>query len=124
MKKTIQFLFAMSLLMEGQNSFAGTNEVITNPDKPISKMELVSPTRGQLYLIVTVLDDKEQPIAGATVSAPCTGQSAMQTNKLGIAQFTLTGACNCNGAQADITTSSCETRITLSCSGNNDAFCQ
>jgi|GEM_PF-2436512 len=124
MKKTIQFLFAMSILMEGHNSFAGTNELTTNADKPIANMPLVSPTRGIQYLIVTVLDDKEQPISGATVAAPCTGQSPMLTNKLGIAQFTLTGSCNCNGAEADITTSSCDTHITLSCSGPNDAICQ
>jgi hypothetical protein len=124
MKKTIQFLFAMSILMEGQNSFAGTNEITLTPDRPSINTQLASPARGIQYLIVTVMDDKEQPIAGATVSAPCTGQSAMQTNKLGIAQFTLSGSCNCNGSQADITTSSCETRITLSCSGSNDAVCQ
>ena len=121
MKKTFQFLFAMSILLEGHSSFAGTTESV---EKTLPSVPLISSTKGPQVLIITVLDDKEQPIAGATVSAPCTGQNPMQTNKLGIAQFTLTGACNCNGAQADITTSSCETRITLSCSGNNDAFCQ
>jgi hypothetical protein len=121
MKKTIQFLFAMSILLEGHSSFAGIPE---SADKTLPTMPLLSPVRGPQVLIITVLDDKEQPIAGATVSAPCTGQSAMLTNKLGVAQFTLTGSCNCNGAEADITTSSCDTRITLSCTGDNDAVCQ
>ena len=124
MKKTIQFLFAMSILMEGQNSFAGVNEITTNPDKPIANMSLTSPSRTIQYLIVTVMDEKDQPVSGATVAAPCTGDNPMLTNENGIVEFPITGNCNCNGAQAAITTSTCNTKITLSCTGSNDAICE
>ena len=122
MKKTIQFLFAMTVLFEGQNSFAGTNEMVT--DKPMLNTTLASPTRGIQYLIVTVLDDlTEKPIAGATVNAPCTGLKPMLTNASGVAQFALSGNCNCNNATANVSTTSCNTYITLSCSSDNMAYC-
>jgi hypothetical protein len=125
MKKTLQFLFAMSILIEGQNSFAGTNEIVSSlTDKPVFNTPLISSTRGQQFLIVLVMDEFEKPISGAHVSAPCTGHGAMMTNESGMVQFPITGNCNCNGASANVTTSSCNTNITLSCSTTNEAICK
>jgi hypothetical protein len=125
MKKTMQFLFAMSILMEGQSSFAGTTEIPSSiSDKTTLNAPILSTIRGQQVVMVIVLDDVGKPIAGATVAAPCTGLSPMLTNSSGIAQFNLKGNCNCNGAEADITTSTCETRIVLSCGSDNPATCE
>jgi hypothetical protein len=124
MKKTMQFLFAMCILFEGQNSFAGTNVVNANAEKPVANAPMVSPARAQQILVITVLDDLLKPIEGATVSAPCTGQSPKLTNSSGVAQFSWIGTCNCTGTQAEVTTSTCDDLITLHCNVNNQAICK
>ena len=120
MKKTMQFLFAMSILIEGQSAFAGTP---TTSDKMEVKTSLVSSTRGQQFLLITVMDDIGKPLPNATVNAPCTGLKPMLTNASGIAQFALPGNCGCNNQHADISTSTCNVRITLNCSSENPAVC-
>jgi hypothetical protein len=123
MKKTIQFLFAMSILMEGQNSFAGTTEINATLDKAAAT-PMISTSKGIQYVIVTVMDDNYKPIAGASVAAPCTGQKAIITDENGNAQFNLPGACNCNGATAYISSPSCTMQIPLKCGADNEAICQ
>jgi hypothetical protein len=122
MKKTIQILFAMSILMEGQSSFAKTIETKPILGKP--ELPMVSSNKGQQFCMVTVLDDNYKPISGASVAAPCTGQKAITTDENGHAQFYLTGACNCNGAAAYIISPSCTMQIALKCGADNEAICQ
>jgi hypothetical protein len=121
MKRTMQFLFAMSILLEGFSATAGTNPTIE--DKPIANTAMVSTVRSPLVLIVTVLDDSYKPIQGARVAAPCTGLAPIYTDVNGNAQFTLPGRCNCDGAQAQVSTSTCNEYISLKCAGPNEAIC-
>ncbi len=111
-------------MFEGYSSFAGTGETTAALDKPVLNAPIASPIRGQQVFIVTVMDDNYNPIAGADVYAPCTGQKPMLTNAQGVAQFTLTGQCNCEGAMAAITTpGGCNEQIELKCNSENPAYC-
>ena len=123
MKKTIQFLFAMCILMDATNSFAGTNDPAVI-EKPVLNTATVNSTRGIQVLILTVVDDSFKPISGATVNAPCTGQGAKTTDVHGNVQFSLSGACGCNEQTAYVTTpGGCSTHISLTCTGTNEAVC-
>lgn len=124
MKKTVQFLFAMCILMDATNSFAGTNEPATTPDKPVLTTTSITTSRGIQVLLLTVVDDSFKPIAGATVNAPCTGQGAKVTDSNGNVQFSISGTCACNEQTAYITTpAGCATHINLTCTGTNEAVC-
>jgi hypothetical protein len=122
MKKSMQFLFAMSILLEGQSSFAGTNGTIL--DKPILNAPTISPARGQQVVLVTVLDPEGKPIEGASVNAPCTHLSPQITDAEGVATFDLPGSCNCNAQPAYITGTGCSAEIGLQCTSSNDAICK
>ena len=45
---------------------------------------------------IIVNDQTQKPIAGATVSAPCTGWPSKTTNSSGQVQFSGTGSCPCS----------------------------
>ena len=123
MKKTIQFLFAMCILMDATNSFAGTNDPAV-VEKPVLNTATVNSTRGIQVLILTVVDDSFKPISGATVNAPCTGQGAKVTDSNGNVQFSISGTCGCNEQTAYVTTpAGCATHISLTCTGTNEAVC-
>ncbi len=123
MKKTMQFLFALSMIMEGQNSFAGTPETASILDKPESITSTKSSAKGIQYLILTVTDDLMKPIQGDTVNAPCTGQKPALTNTAGVAEFSYSGSCPCSGAPAYITTKTCDVEISINCSTDNPVIC-
>lgn len=125
MKKTMQLLFAMSIIIEGQNTFAGTNKaILPEAEKPLINTPAINPIKGQQYIAIMVFDGYENPIAGATVNAPCTGMKPVITGANGVATFILPGACNCNGAPAYVTTSTCSTTVPLQCNNVVDAFCK
>lgn len=124
MKKTVQFLFALCILFPGQKSFAGVNPEAANVDKPTVSAPLANMTRTTMYLAIIVYDEYSKPVSGASVYAPCTGQKPILTDATGIAQFTINGQCNCDGAQAEITTSTCDNFISLKCDIVNQAFCK
>jgi len=124
MKKTIQFLFAMTILIEGQSAFAGSNEINTIKDKPAVSAPLLSPSRGLQVLILTVEDEVGKPIHGAIVNAPCTGLNAVATDVNGIARFVLPGTCGCGSQPAYISTPhGSNMQVSLSCSGDNVVTC-
>ena len=125
MKKSMQFFFAMCIILEGYQSFAGTPSESTVTDKLSSNAPLSSALKAPQILVITVTDDGMKPIHGAAVYAPCTGiTDPIYTNSAGEAQFSWTGSCNCNGAQAEIITPDCNEYIPLKCSTNNQAICK
>jgi hypothetical protein len=75
-------------------------------------------------VIVIVNDQTQKPIAGATVSAPCTGWPSKTTNVSGQVQFSGTGSCPCSGASANVTTNKgCNVNTTIVCDGTATAVC-
>ncbi len=124
MKKTLQFLFALSIMLEGGSAFAGTNETTSSSDKNAPATPVVSPMiKGQVVVAITVLDVSNDPIQGAEVAAPCTGQPPAYTNASGVATFTVS-TCNCNDKPAHITTpQGCAVNINLVCGTGNIANC-
>jgi len=102
MKKTMQFLFAMSIMMEGFSSFAGTNKALES--KTSINPPLASPVKRPMVVIVTVVDDDFEPVSRAKVSAPCTGQRPIETDWTGTAIFHITAQCHCENARGTVTT--------------------
>lgn len=124
MKKTMQFLFAMSIILEGNNSFAGTNKTAPVADKPTLTPPVASPIRGQQAVIITVLDAADyEPVSGAVIAAPCTGERARTTNWTGTAVFQIRSGCHCNGASATVTTPKGDVEhVLLKSGGDNIVF--
>jgi hypothetical protein len=122
-EKTMQFLFAMSIILEGNSSFAGTNKTTPVDDKPTLSTSSVTPIRGPQVMIITVLDDEFEPVSGATISAPCTGSRAVTTNWTGTAIFPVRAGCHCNGASATVTTPKGDVEhVALKPTGDNVVF--
>ena len=101
----MQFLFAMSIILEGNSSFAGTNKTAPVKESTTISTPEANPIRGQLPVILTVLDAVDfEPVSGAVISAPCTGEASRTTNWTGTVVFQVRSGCHCNGGTATITT--------------------
>ena len=124
MKKTMQFLFAMSIILEGNSSFAGTNKTAPVKESPSVNTPTVSPIRGPQAVVVVALDAVDfEPVSGAVISVPCTGERARTTNWTGTAVFMIRSGCHCNGGTATITTKKGDVEtIVLKPNGENIVF--
>ena len=124
MKKTMQFLFAMSIILEGNSSFAGTNKTAPVKENPSLNAPMPTPIRGPQVMIITVLDAVDfEPVSGAVISAPCTGERTRTTNWSGTTVFQVRSGCHCNGGTATITTKKGDVEtIVLKPNGDNIVF--
>ena len=124
MKKTLQFLLVLSIMLEGASSFAGTPGSAASTDKTPEPTPTVNPIiKGQQIIGITVVDASNDPIPGAEVTAPCTGQPPAYTNAAGYASFTVSN-CNCGDKPAHISTvQGCSVNISLVCGTGNMANC-
>ena len=112
-------------MIEGGAAFAGTPGPASTADKVASPTPVVSPViiKGQQVIAITVVDDSNDPIEGAEVTAPCTGLPPAYTNSSGVASFTVS-TCNCGDKPAHISTAQgCSVNISLVCGTGNKAVC-
>lgn len=71
-----------------------------------------------------IRDSKGEPISGALVSAPCTGQPARTSSSTGVVTFTGTAPCTCNASQATVTTNKgCNQKINITCDSTYTVTC-
>ena len=96
----MQFLLAISIMLGAFSASAGAR--VTKPNKPGPKAPVEIPVEKKQVLVITVLSDDFEPVSGITVSAPCTGQKAMSTNKSGTATFMVNSSCHCDKSNASI----------------------
>ena len=75
---------------------------------------------GEVILTITVLDISNNPIQGATVSAPCTGLASKLTDIHGVAKFSMGTVCSCSEDLVTVTTpKGCYQQIHVNCDKYN-----
>ena len=111
-------------MLEAGSTFAGTPGSSAPSDKEVLTTPVVSPViKGPLIIGITVVDDSNDPIEGAEVTAPCTGLPPAYTNAEGYASFSVS-TCNCGDKPAHISTAQgCDVNISLVCGTGNKATC-
>lgn len=123
MKKMIQIFAAIALLFATSTVFAATDRhhkptdpapefssAVKVPAKPVKRIG------GEMPLTIITLDINMKPLAGALVSAPCTGQPAKYTDSKGIATFDVGTSCPCSEDEVTVTTQKgCYQQLKVSC---------
>lgn len=122
MKKLIQIFAVAALLTTSLLAQAGTNRHIKPSDpapqdsSSVRSNFIARPLGGEVILVVTTLDVTSHPIAGALVSAPCTGQADKYTNSQGVASFNVGTVCPCSNDPVTVTTTKgCYQQIKVYC---------
>ena len=135
MKRIVQLCLTLILLSATTLAFAGVKnhhrkapapkyegEDTTKHSKPQDKR---GHDGGSTWsIVVTVSDLAAKPLAGATVSAPCTGQTSKITDVAGKVVFSGEAPCPCAESQATVTTNKgCELKFNVSCGNTYPEVC-
>lgn len=119
----MQIFAVIAILMSGMDAFAGSGKHMKPTDpapefasRVKTSFKGVKPIGGEIGLWIWATDVNQKPIAGALVSAPCTGQAPKYTDAKGIAVFQLGNTCPCNSDEVTVTTQKgCYQQIKVSC---------
>jgi hypothetical protein len=113
MKKTFFLLFSAGILFsvnakaQSAVSPAGAGIGSFTPD-----------LGGEWSVSILVNDSKGNPVSGAKVTAPCTGEAYELTDGKGTVDFMGSGSCPCNVSLANVSTSKSNVNQSVSCGTN------
>ena len=102
MKKTFFLLFCAGILfsIDGKAQASATPMNGGNIDN-----SMMTPMLGSEWsVMIVVSDSKSNPVSGAKVTLPCSGQPYEMTDTKGTALFSGAGSCPCSEATVNVTT--------------------
>jgi hypothetical protein len=115
MKKTFFLLFSAGILF----SINAKAQSVASPSGVGGGSGIIPDLGGEWSVVIVVSDSKGNPVSGAKVTLPCSGESYELTNAEGNADFSGSGTCPCTESLVNVNTSKSNVNQDVSC-GTND----
>lgn len=116
MKKSFFLLFGAAILF----SASAKSQSLSSPASESTESISFSPMGGTIWSVtVVVTDSKSNPVSGAKVTLPCSGEPYELTDAKGTAVFTGSGSCPCTDAPVNVTTTLSNVNQYIYCGTNN-----
>jgi len=114
MKKTFFLLFSAGILF----SVNAKAQSVASPAS-LGGGTIIPDLGGEWSVVIVVSDSKGNPVSGAKVTLPCSGESYELTDSKGNADFSGSGTCPCNESLVNVSTSKSNVNQDVTC-GTND----
>ena len=115
MKKSFFLLFSAAILF----SFNAKAQSAATPSTLGTGAGTITPALGGEWgVLIVVSDSKGNPVSGAKVTLPCSGQTFEFTDSKGTVDFIGAGSCPCTSSNANISTSKSTVNQAVSCGTN------
>lgn len=116
MKKSFFLLFSAAILF----SFSAKSQSLSAPAGGSTDNSLIVPLLGGEWSVsIVVSDSKSNPVSGAKVTLPCSGQPYEFTDAKGTAVFTGAGSCPCTDQPVNVSTSKSNVNQYVYCGTNS-----
>jgi hypothetical protein len=117
MKKSFFLLFGAAILF----SFNAKSQSIASPmgGGAVDNSMITPMLGGEWTVSIVVTDSKSNPVAGAKVTLPCSGQSYEFTDAKGTAVFVGAGSCPCTNSPVNVSTSKSNVNQYVYCGTNS-----
>jgi hypothetical protein len=112
MKKTFFILISAGILFS-------VNAKAQSTTSPAGVGTIIPDLGGEWSVSIVVTDSKSNPVSGAKVVLPCSGEPNEYTNAKGTASFTGSGTCPCNESLVTVSTTQSKVQQDVTC-GTND----